>query len=663
LGLARVKRCGAVFACVAALSCGLPAAGWASPGELSPRAAIAFLPGPAPQSEPSAIERLAGLRAVGFVSAIMGAYTPEQSLLDLSGGARTWTSLYDGELITPMSLVRSGAGGRVRGFHRAAERARTAPADVVPGTLAQSVLDAGGEVAYVGLEGRSNREAIVASDREGRVERVELTRRRAVGSAAARAWRDATLLVARLPSGRDGREAIDQLRRARGRSDLLLVVQQPGGLSRRLLAIGADGLGEGSVRSDATRTKGIVVSSDVARTVLERLGVPVPDDVEGESIEAAGGRDIEGLEGFRDRLAEVGPRRWTVVIAGLAGAVLLGLLLPPSPRHPVPDGWGRRAAAVAFPAAVWLPAVLLLTGLVAPSRPAEVALIAAGCALLALAVRPLRPWPWAVALAAGVSVAAQLADLALGSPLTARSLLGPNPILGARFYGAGNELEAALAVIGLVGIGAALAKAPPRALAWGLGLAAGGLALVLSWGRVGADVGASIMLAAGGAAAVLAALGGRFTRRRLLVVVAAPVLALAMLALLDIATGGDSHFTRSVLRAGGLGELADVAQRRIELSYRSLGRGIIWLLVAVAIAGLALGLARRRALLAPLEGYPGPRAALYGALVAVVVGALSNDSGPIVLLIGAIYLALAVAWFATTAPREEGPKPAARTPR
>jgi hypothetical protein len=113
---------------------------------------------------------------------------------------------------------------------------------------------------------------------------------------------------------------------------------------------------------------------------------------------------------------------------------------------------------------------------------------------------------------------------------------------------------------------------------------------------------------------------------------------------LDLATGGDAHFTRSVLRAGGLGELADVAQRRLELSYNSLGRGIIWLLVLVATAAIVWGVRSRRRLLVALEPLPGMRAALWGSLVAVVLGALSNDSGPLILLIGTSYLALAAGY-------------------
>src|SRR5918999_1724434 len=89
---------------VAALA--IAACAWLAPAQpvqaqVSPRAAVVFWPGPQPLAEPPALERLAqapGLDAFGFMSTIQGSYTPEQTFLDMSAGARTTTSLYDAEV-------------------------------------------------------------------------------------------------------------------------------------------------------------------------------------------------------------------------------------------------------------------------------------------------------------------------------------------------------------------------------------------------------------------------------------------------------------------------------------------------------------------------------------------------------------------------------------
>ena len=521
------------------------------------KAAIVFVPGLPPKTKPPLIDRLSasGGTALGFASAIQGAYTPEQTLVDMSAGARIWNSLYDGDEPQYAHLIREGGGAVVSDWPQITERARTAPADIVPGLLGELFRDS---VSYVGLENRRNREAIVASDRSGRVPRFVTTPRDRVGREAVRQWRASRLLVVRLPNGRAGSRGLEALREARRPGDVLLLMESPSAERRRLLAIGAAGLGSGrNLRSDTTRTDGLVSATDVAPTVMEHLGVDVPDEVAGRTMETRGDRSAEDLTELKDRLAEIGPRRWRAVLGGLLGAAFFAgiVTLGSGDRR-------RRIGRPVFLAALWLPSVLLVTGELAPTRVAELALIAGACALLALATDRLLTWPRAIALPATVTVVSHVIDLALGSQLIQRSLLGPNPILGARFYGVGNELEVTLGVIGLIGVGALLARAPRPRLVWGFVIGGSALALALSWGKLGADVGASIMIAAGTAAGAVAALGERPGRLRIALVAAAPLVALGALAVLDIATGGDAHFTRSVLDAGGLGELADIAQRR-----------------------------------------------------------------------------------------------------
>lgn len=616
-----------------------------------PRVALAFLQSPrhAIKGKPF-LQRIAsihGITALGFVSSIQGAYTPEQVLLDISAGARTTTALYDGDLPERVVLGSTGEGGRISEWPRIVARAKTPPADVVPGALAQAVDDAGPGAGYAGIDGGRNRQAIVAADRAGRVARVSLGAAGSVGRRAVALWRRAGFLAVRLPAGAAGRTTVEELLAARRPQDLVILLQDPNSVSRRLLAAGTAGLDGGlDLRSDSTRTDGLVVSSDIAPTVLERLAVPRPKAISGEPIEASGSRSADDLVGLRKRLGVVGPRRWSGVLGGLAGGILLVAL--------VSVGRPRRIGRAALSAALWMPSVLLVTGAIAPPALVEIGIVAAASAALALLTDRFLSWPRSIALPAAVTVGAHVIDLALGSSLIVRSLLGPNPLLGARFYGIGNELEITLAMATLLGLGAALADASPRGRVWGFAVGGGLVAFLLSWGRLGADVGAALTLGVGVAAAAVAAAGTGSRRTRAAIVLGAPAAALALLAVLDLATGGNAHFTRSVLRAGGLDELAQVAQRRFELSYRSLGRGLIGPLVVVAFAAMAAGWRFRHRLLANIEGIPAFRAGFYGAVAAVLAGALTNDSGPVIFLIGTTYLALAVGYVASM-PKDEAP--------
>jgi hypothetical protein len=271
------------------LLCASSAFGFGSASEEGPRVAIAFLPGPPPKAKPPMISRLEARRelAIGFASSILGSYTSTQTLLDMSAGSRTWTSLYDGDLPDGVQLRRSGVGGAITEWAAIRRRAESPPAEIVPGSLGGTVRGSGGSVAYVGLEQRLNREAIVAADEAGRIERVAITSQGKVGSEAARQWRRVSLLVTRLPGGSDGWHALDTLIAARRPEDLLLVVQDPTRVARRLLAIGAAGLDHGhDLRSDSTRTDGLVITTDIESTVLEHLRVSSPTNVAGRPIEA-----------------------------------------------------------------------------------------------------------------------------------------------------------------------------------------------------------------------------------------------------------------------------------------------------------------------------------------------------------------------------------------
>jgi hypothetical protein len=216
-----------------------------------------------------------------------------------------------------------------------------------------------------------------------------------------------------------------------------------------------------------------------------------------------------------------------------------------------------------------------------------------------------------------------------------------------RFYGIGNELEALLAVLVVAGIGAALAGFAPRAsdraaaaAFLGVGLLA---TIVFAAGSFGADVGAAIVFPVGVAVAAVAVAGGR--RRAVLLVIAVPFTMLALLALIDLVSGANAHLTRSVLDAGGLHSLGEVAQRRLQLSVRSFGRPVLLVFLPFVAILAALAIWRRDLLAAWLGGRPAMRAGLLGALVATAVGTLANDSGALLLVIGAAYL-LAFAAYA-----------------
>ncbi len=512
----------------------------------------------------------------GIMSAGLGTVPAEQTYLDIGQGNRVFNSLYDRPL-------PQRQGDPERWWREVVERAESAPADIVPGLLSTTLTRAG-----------------AASQLETR------------GS------------------------SLRQL--SRQPDTLAIAIARPTGKSDAPLPIGIAGPGfDGNLTSDSTRMDGYVLSTDVAPTILQHFGLAVPAEMSGQPIRAEGRVDPAAIETLGARMDVISSRRGTVIglpiVAWLLltlGAVLIG------------------GAALARPAVrllglsiVYLPLLLLLGAALEPGEMAEALLVGLGASSLAALTLALLPGYRALAVASAATVLAYAIDVVAGSPLTSLSLLGPNPGLGVRFYGIGNELEALLVVLVVAGTGAGLAgfaarvsKRKAAAIFLLLGLLA---AAVFAPGRFGADVGAAIVFPAGAAVAAVS-IAGRGRWPVALVAIAAPVAVLALLALVDLVSGANAHLTRSVLDAGGFGDLADVAQRRLQLSARSFARPVLLAFLPVVLGLGLLAYLRRDRLRAWLTDAPALRAGLLGALAATAIGTLANDSGALLLEIGAAYL-------------------------
>jgi hypothetical protein len=571
----------------------------------------------------------------GLLSAGLGQVPALQTYLDIGQGNRVLDPLYDSEL--PNAAIGCAPREAVD------ERAESAPAEIVPGLLTSTLLTAGVGVLAMGEASCTFSPQWLAETGARAAKKLSGTPRQ--HAHATFEVRDESLR--QLPS----------LRQALHPADLLIAVARPTGDSDEPLPIGIAGRGfDGNLTSGSTRMDGYVLSTDIAPTVIDRLGLGVPPAMSGQAMRTEGGVDAAAVVELGARLEVISSRRGPVIgLSLLAWVALLGLSIAVSRGR-----LARPGVRLAGIAVVYLPLVLLLGAALEPGESVEVLLALLGPLLLAALTLALLGGYRALAVASALTVLAYGVDVVVGSPLTALSLVGPNPGFGVRFYGIGNELEALLAVLIVAGTGAGLSGFRPRLSPRGNALAfiAVGIlgALVFAAGRFGADVGAAIVIPL--AAAVAAAVVAGRQRRSALLIAALPFAMLALLALVDLLSGANAHLTRSVLDAGGLNDLADVAQRRLRLSARSFSRPIVFVFLPLIAALAVLAVARRDRIESWLDGRPAMRAGLIGGVAAAVVGTLANDSGALLLEIGSVYL-LAFAGFAWS---ESEPAGGARAP-
>ena len=407
------------------------------------------------------------------------------------------------------------------------------------------------------------------------------------------------------------------------------------------------------VRRRRTRTAsspGIDVAPTVARAPRRRR----PGAVKGQPMTAEPGRDAAALRIARRAPAgrAAAPPARAVDAASAAGSRCCSRAMLVADRRGAALGVARRAARGALAAVGRCcspprsrrrapPSCCSSTGLALARRGAD-----RPARRLAARARSSRR---------SSALAAYAVDLASGSPLIIRSLLGPNPLFGARFYGIGNELEATLAALLLVGVGAAARRPRPlarrasrrsRAAAWRSRSSS-------ARGASGADVGGVITIGAGAARRGGAHAPGRADAPR-------PRRSSSSRRSLGLgaARGGRPRDRRRLaLHAHG------AARRRVRRPARHR--------VPPLRAGGAAGdprlhargddhraprasrsaIRRRERVLAPVDGDPAWRALLAGLVAAGVAGALFNDSGPVLLLFEAFFAAKCVSLYLRGDPR------------
>jgi hypothetical protein len=587
--------------------------------------------------------------ALGVVSSIQGEYTRQQVLLDVSQGSRQPVTLYSGEPPV-LRVARTGAGARLTNWQAVRERARDVSVTLRPGLLAATVP---GGAAFVGSPGLDEI-AIAAADERGRIAAFSTGPATTVARRAREALATKQLVVVALPAGNAGQAALEDLIATRAGGELVLVAHIPPtpperGFGRapsrfyRLPAFALAGAGRNSVRSASTRRPGLVSAIDIAPTAFEHLGLPRPDAVRGEPVRTTSGPDGARLAALRRRWSDVRAGRQSSSLNTIAGLALLVMLLIGAAK-------GMRAAIrpglrIGALAVMWWPTLVLFAAVFEPgSKGTETALIAVGSLALGVATDRILRWPRGPVLPAAVGLGAYTLDLATGGGLLTRSALGPSLLSGSRFYGISNELEPLLPILTLVGL-AALIGARPRTARLCVAFAGCGVALgiVVGWGRLGADVGGVLTIAGGFAVATLLMLPGGITRRALAVAVLAPFVALGGLIVIDLVLSGGGHLSRNLTRSEGSADLVELVTRRYQLAFRVLRRGRSLTTFLGAALGIAFALRNRAVLYAPVRNRAWT-AALLGGLASGVTGALTNDSGPLLLSNAVIALAAVTAY-------------------
>lgn len=430
------------------------------------------------------------------------------------------------------------------------------------------------------------------------------------------------------------------------------------------IVVSGAGVEPGMLASASTHRTGLVTDLDVSATVLSMLGIDRPVEVLGsaatvEPSEGVLAERVAYLQQLNDTAVAIDTVRPAVQSTYIAVTVIVlmvcAALLRPMERAMAT--WGRGAAR-AFGVLIMLllsmpmAATLMYLFVRWPDSPVAVGVLFGTTTLLVWLGAHLiaRRWgsAWALAALGLLSAGVLLIDQVFGAPLSFSGLFSYSPLLGARYYGLGNEGASVIVGGGLAGLALlidALRDHPRTAMLrrWGP-IVLGTLVVFIS---AAPFLGANIGVIAWGTVAFgilwLQLNGHRITWKAvlgMLALVTAVVIGFSLYESL-MSTGAQTHLGRAWESAGsgGIAELWTIVVRKAETNWRVL-RATNWSILMIAIL-VFLGYMRWKphgVFAETLAAYPAFAVAMTAALWGSVVGYFTEDSGIVIPALLLLYI-------------------------
>lgn len=225
-------------------------------------------------------------------------------------------------------------------------------------------------------------------------------------------------------------------------------------------------------------------------------------------------------------------------------------------------------------------------------------------------------------------------DILSGSPFIKKSILGYDPIIGARFYGIGNEYAGMYIGSSFAAYGS-LQDLNGRSYSKAVSIIFySACTLVLGLSFLGANFGGAIAAAIGYLLAYYVQYGIRFSKRNILIGILLITAAAGIFIFFDsLGIGSSSHMGRLVSDAGqnGFGVISSTITRKVSMNIR-LMRYTIWTKVLIIIIAIIAVMFYRPAKLLKrvYEGRLYLKCSWMGITGAAIAGFALNDSGIVV---------------------------------
>lgn len=390
----------------------------------------------------------------------------------------------------------------------------------------------------------------------------------------------------------------------------------------------------GYLTSGTTRREGIVANTDIAPTVLDFFALPVPETMSGRPVHIVPGENtMESLLQVNEQLVFVYKARSPLVKGYVLGQIIVVIAAVLSLFVTKKKSKIMQPVLLALAS---VPLTFLLMGAYPGPSLVWYLVLALSCTawvtaicLLTARYHRLAPFLTVSLLTTGVI----LIDLLLGAPLMKSSVLGYDPMGGARYYGLGNEYEGVW--IGSTIIGTASLMQVGRnknAFLWLVSAVYLVIIVMMAAPGICANAGGSIASLAGFGFTLYLMMPVRITYKQFALAGAGMVCFLLTFVMWDAAqtVGAQSHFGRTInlVRTNGFSEAYNIIVRKVAMNIKLI-RWTIWSQVfLVTLAASAFLFYRPVGVMKKVsEKYPYLTKGLWGVVVGSIFALIFNDSG------------------------------------
>ena len=416
----------------------------------------------------------------------------------------------------------------------------------------------------------------------------------------------------------------------------------------------------GVLTSDTTRRYGIVGNIDIAPTILDYFNITATNTTGRKIVAVPMDNQLSFIQELNERTVNTSVIRYRILYTFAVFEMLASVLalLSIVYRKKIPKGFSSFSAGLLLSTIV-VPLVLLILSVFGVGSIFKtylmVALITIILTLIIYFIFKKDPIK-AIMFTSLLLVISLLLDIATGQNLIQNSILGYDPIIGARYYGIGNEFVGILLGSSLIGITALQEKYRKKPLI--LMLLFSILVLFIGYPKLGANVGGTItaLFAFLFTYSMLAA--KKMNYKRWSIILAIVTCAILSLAFIDFfLLEKKSHLAGAIQQivTGGPVVIYQIIIRKVTMNIRVMSV-TVWsrvLLIALGILGVLFY--RPRGLLKSLsEKYPSLLAGWSGIIVACIVGFAVNDSGVVMAATCIIFLTTSILYLLLTDAGMEG---------